>query len=170
MKLSPMWGLREKTIVHNLILHCKRLFPQLEPMTTRSHGSNFTVPPRLPFLMVKYKDKKNYKDYKVILRENLTAQQKLVMLNTCLEHDIRRRKMCMTPIIKWWMLKNEKQNIFKEIIEAQVLREKDGDSNITWDKMASNLHTVAKNVLNDWRGQAPPNKNLSSGIRKYKRN
>jgi hypothetical protein len=38
------------SIVRSLSLHfCKRLFPGLEPMTSRSQGSSFTAAPRLPF-------------------------------------------------------------------------------------------------------------------------
>lgn len=40
------------SFVRNLILHCKRLVPRLEPMTTKSHKSNFIVAPRFPFLIL----------------------------------------------------------------------------------------------------------------------
>lgn len=40
----------EGSIVCNLILLCKRLFPELKSITSRSHENNFTITSRFPFL------------------------------------------------------------------------------------------------------------------------
>ncbi|XP_042412475.1 probable serine/threonine-protein kinase PBL18 [Zingiber officinale] len=48
-KFPSIQGLREGSIVHNLFLHCKRLFTRFEHVTSRSHDNNFAVMPKLSF-------------------------------------------------------------------------------------------------------------------------
>lgn len=46
------------SIVWNLILYCKRLFPRFEPVTLRSHNNNFTI--ALPSKDKLFKRNKNF--------------------------------------------------------------------------------------------------------------
>lgn len=48
-------------IVQSFTSHCKKLFPQLEPATSRSHSNNFTVAPILLFMCLQ-----PIKGYKVV--------------------------------------------------------------------------------------------------------
>lgn len=60
-KLPPMRDSRERFIVQSLTLSCKRLFPWLEFVTSKSYSNNFTFAPRLPFFLIqKRKRKKSF--------------------------------------------------------------------------------------------------------------
>ena len=108
--------------------------------------------------MVRKKNKKICKDCKVIPGESLTTQHRVVVLDIRLKYNINSKKICTTSRIKWWKLKDEKQNIFKEKVEVQALGEIYDDSNTTWDKMISKLKIVAKSVLSKSKGYASLNK------------
>ena len=108
--------------------------------------------------MIRKKDRKICKDCKVIPGESLTTQHRVVVLDIRLKHSINRKKIYTIPRIKWWKLKDGKQNIFKEKVEVQALGEIYDDSNTTWDKMVSKLKIVAKSVLGESKGHAPLSK------------
>jgi hypothetical protein len=47
-RVGTTWGLMYTAFPCKF---CKRLFPRLEPMTSRSQGDSFTTAPRLPFIL-----------------------------------------------------------------------------------------------------------------------
>ncbi|KAI8538489.1 hypothetical protein RHMOL_Rhmol09G0107800 [Rhododendron molle] len=103
-------------------------------------------------------DRMTCKDCKVIPGECLVIQHRLLVLDICLKGNIRRRKETRYPRTKWWGLRGEKLEVFKERMSQEVRWGVEGNSNTMWNTIADGIRRISKEVLGESKGKGPISK------------
>jgi len=100
-------------------------------------------------------------DCKVVSGKSVVTQHKLLILDIWIRKRFRKIKHKLDPKIKWWQLKESNQRVFISRVVHEVDWKAQHDPNITWNKIASCIKRVAKNIFGEsWDG-APPCKDTS---------
>ena len=80
---------------------------------------------QIDFFLFRNSDRKICLDCKVIPRESLTSQHRVMVMDVRVKRRAKRRSHSGAPRIKWWHLKGEKQRIFQhKILEATTWKRK----------------------------------------------
>ena len=94
-------------------------------------------------------------DCKIILGESVLTQHRLLILDVRIRR-FRMIKRKLDPKIKWWRLKEDNQGVFVDQVVHEVDWKAQDDLNTTWNKIASCIKRVVKDVLGESRGGALP--------------
>lgn len=124
-------------------------------LITYRSGSNFS---QIDFILTQKVDQKYCKDCKVIPRESVATQHRLVVLDTCIRSWKKKEKTTREPRIKWWNLRGDNQTLLKEKLLKEANWELVDDSNSMWNGMASCITKIAKEVLGESRSSGPKGK------------
>ena len=99
-------------------------------------------------------------DCKIIAGESVVTQYRLLILDVRIRKRFRMIKRKLDPKIKWWQLKgNQGVFVYRVVHEADWIVQ--DDPNTTWNKIASCIKRVVKDVLSESRGGALPCKDTS---------
>ncbi|KAM1334369.1 hypothetical protein COP2_010404 [Malus domestica] len=123
-----------------------------EHAITYKSGSSKT---QMDFLLMRKGDRITCKDCKVIPGESLANQHRLLVMDVHIKRVRKKNKTWKCPRTRWWILKGEKQVIFKEKVITQCGWDREGEASQRWDSMASCIRKVAKEVLGESKGFAP---------------
>ena len=102
-------------------------------------------------------------DCKVILGESVVTQHRLLILDVRIRR-FRKIKCKLDPKIKWWRLKEGNQGVLVDRVVHEADWKAQDDPNTTWSKIANCIKRVAKNVLGESWGGAPPCKDKSLSL------
>ena len=105
-------------------------------MITYKSGSSKT---QIDFLLMRKGDRITCKDCKVIPREGLANQHRLLVMDVHIKKERKKNKTLKCPRTRWWDLKGEKQAIFKEKVITQCVSDREGETSQMWDSMASRI-------------------------------
>jgi hypothetical protein len=97
---------------------------------------------QIDFVLTRREDKQSYLDCKVIPGESVVPQHKLVVVDFRFWIRTHTDKQAKFARAKWWKLKEETSEVFKErvIVEGAWSKE---DANNMWVKMATCIRKVA---------------------------
>jgi hypothetical protein len=82
-------------------------------------------------------------DYKVIPKEYVMPQHKLVIADFHFLVRLQWSKRVKAPMTKWWKLKKGVAKMFKEIVLKESPWHEGGDANSMWMKMITCIRKVA---------------------------
>jgi hypothetical protein len=88
----------------------------------------------------------------VIPRESVVSQHKLMVADFPFRIRIHRDKQAKFARTKWWKLKGETSNVFKERVILEGFWSKEKDANNMWVKMATCIRKVASEVFGMTKG------------------
>jgi hypothetical protein len=94
----------------------------------------------------------SYLDCKVIPRECVVPQHKLVVADFCFWVHLQQSKSVQAPRTKWWKLKEEATKMFKERILKEGPWHEGGDANSMWMKMSTCIRKVASEEFEVTKG------------------
>jgi hypothetical protein len=92
---------------------------------------------------VRREDRHACLDCKVIPRECVAPQHKLVVVDFCFLVHFQWSKRVHAPRMKWWKLKEEVAKTFKQRVLKEGPWHEGGDANSMWMKMATYIRKVA---------------------------
>lgn len=102
---------------------------------------------QIDYLLLRKEDRGLCKDCKVIQRENLTTQHKLLVIDLKIKRGRRKKNHYVRPRTKWGSLTPALSREFGEkLMEIGAWRNK-GDENNIWTKTTSCIREAAKEVL-----------------------
>ena len=90
---------------------------------------------------------------KVLPREGLTTQHRLLVLDAKLEGWRRKGKLVGQEKIKWWRLDANKIATLRDLVSTEREWEGSEDANIMWERMVGKIRKTAKKVLGVSRGK-----------------
>ena len=100
-------------------------------------------------------------DCKVVPGESVVTQYRFLILDVWIRRRFRKIKRKLDPKIKWWQLKEGNQRVFVDRVVYEADWKAQDDPNTTWNKIASCIKRVVKDVLGESRGGASPYKDTS---------
>ena len=66
---------------------------------------------------------------------------------------VRRDKQAKIQRIKWWKVKGETSEVFRERVIKEGSWKEEDDINNMWEKMATNIRKVASEVCGVWQNR-----------------
>jgi hypothetical protein len=126
-----------------------------EHLITFKSGANRS---QIDYFLVRGADRLLCKDCKVIPGECLVAQHRLLVLDIGLKGNRRPRKETRSPRTRWWFLKGEKLEVFKERMGQEMEWGREGDSDSMWNTMADGIRRISKELLGESKGKGPSSK------------
>jgi Reverse transcriptase (RNA-dependent DNA polymerase). len=145
----------EFAIAFDLVLANTYYKKRDEHLITFKSGTNKS---QIDFFLTRKVDRLTCKDCKVIPGESLTTQHRVLVLDIAIKKQSRGRKENNNPRTRWWNLKGENLELFKDKVRKEVVCNAEGDSNAMWNKMAESIRGVAKDVLGESKGRGPQTK------------
>ena len=97
-------------------------------------------------------DKIACKDCKVIPGESLTSRHRIMVADIWIKTKSREKRKIINPKIKWWNLKGEKLELFKEKLVKDMTTSIDSDPSLIWDMATKCIKNIAKEVLGESKG------------------
>ena len=116
---------------------------------------------QIDFFSTRRVDRDNCIDCKVVLSESVVTQHRLLVLDVRIRMRFRKIKCKSDPKVKWWRLKESNQGVFVDRVVHETDWKFQDDPSITWNKIASCIKRIAKDVLGESWGGAPPCKGTS---------
>ena len=107
---------------------------------------------QIDFILARREDRHDCLDSKVIPRECVVPQHKLVVADFRFWVRVHRDKRAKSERTKWWKLKGEAAQTFKERMLREGSWEEGEDANDMWLKMATCVRKVASEVFGVSRG------------------
>ncbi|XP_071677275.1 uncharacterized protein [Lolium perenne] len=98
---------------------------------------------QIDFVLSRREDRRACIDCKVIPRESVVPQHKLVVADFRFRIRVQRGKRAKVARTKWWKLKGEASQAFRERVIKEGPWEEGGDANMMWTSMATCLRKVA---------------------------
>jgi hypothetical protein len=92
---------------------------------------------QIDFVLLRKEDRHACLDCKVIPGECVITQHKLVVADFCFKIRLQRNKHNKVTRTKWWKLKGDVAQTFKERVIEEGPWAEEGDANIMWRKMAT---------------------------------
>ena len=108
---------------------------------------------QIDFVLARRKDKRACLDCKVIPGECVVSQHKLLVADFRFQVRARRDKQAKIERTKWWKLKGETSEVFRERVIKEGSWKEEDDINNMWDKMATNIRKVASEVCGVTKGR-----------------
>ena len=106
---------------------------------------------QIDFILARRKDRRDCLDCKVIPGECVVPQHKLVVADFRLRVRVHRDKRAKIARTKWWKLRGEAAQAFKERMLGEGPWERE-DADDMWLKMATSVWKVASEVFGVSRG------------------
>lgn len=108
---------------------------------------------QIDFVLTRRDDKRSCIDCKVLPGECVVQQHKLVVSDFCFKICTKHIKANKILRTKWWKLKGEAQDSFKDkMLREGLWNDECGDANNMWEKMATHIRNVAVEVFGVTRG------------------
>jgi hypothetical protein len=98
---------------------------------------------QIDFVLSRREDRRACIDCKVIPGESVVPQHKLVVADFRFRIRVQRGKRAKVARTKWWKLKGEASQAFRERVIKEGPWEEGGDANMMWTSMATCLRKVA---------------------------
>ncbi|KAK1678564.1 hypothetical protein QYE76_039412 [Lolium multiflorum] len=98
---------------------------------------------QIDFVLSRREDRRVCIDCKVIPGESVVPQHKLVVVDFRFRIRVQRGKRAKVARTKWWKLKGEASQAFRERVIKEGPWEEGGDANMMWTSMATCLRKVA---------------------------
>ncbi|XP_071677140.1 uncharacterized protein [Lolium perenne] len=98
---------------------------------------------QIDFVLSRREDRRACIDCKVIPGESVVPQHKLVVADFRFRIRVQRGKRAKVAKTKWWKLKGEASQAFRERVIKESPWEEGGDANMMWTSMATCLRKVA---------------------------
>ena len=102
---------------------------------------------QIDFILARREDRHDCLDSKVIPRECVVPQHKLVVADFRFRVRVHRDKRAKSERTKWWKLKGEAAQTFKERMLREGSWEEGEDADDMWLKMATCVRKVASAAL-----------------------
>ena len=99
-------------------------------------------------------DRLTCKDCKVIPGENITSQHRLTIIDVVMKKQLRKMRDFKNSRIRWWNLKGEKVEMFREEMLKKAIWDLEDETNILWNKMGECVKRIAKGFLGS-QGEKP---------------
>jgi hypothetical protein len=107
---------------------------------------------QIDFLLTRRKERPNCIDCKVIPCECVVTQYKFLMTDFCFKVCVQRDKGMKITRMRWWKLKGDVSQVFKNRVIADGSWNKAEDANNMWKKMTTHIRKVAIEVFEVTRG------------------
>ena len=107
---------------------------------------------QIDFVLARRNDKRACLCCKVIPGECVVSQHKLLVADFRFQVRARRDKQAKIERTKWWKLKGETSEVFRERVIKEGSWKEEDDINNMWDKMATNIRKVASEVCGVTKG------------------
>jgi len=114
---------------------------------------------QIDFILARREDRRACLDCKVIPGECVVDQHKLVVSTFCFRLPVQRNKCVKVARTKWWKLKEEASQTFKERVIKEGPWHEEDDANNMWINMTSCIRKVASEELGVTRGGRRETKN-----------
>jgi hypothetical protein len=124
---------------------------------------------QIDFVLTRREDKQACLDCKVIPGESVVPQHNLVVDVFRFRISIHRVKQAKIARTKWWKLKGETSEVFRERVFVEGAWSEEEDANIMWVKMATCIRKVASEVFGVTKGSSGESKDTWWGPRMFKR-
>jgi hypothetical protein len=98
---------------------------------------------QIDFILSRREDMHACLDCKVLTGESVALQHKLVVSDLCFRIHVQGNKRAKVARTKWWKLKGEVAQAFKERVIKEGPWEKGGDADNMWMKMVTYIRKVA---------------------------
>ena len=96
-----------------------------------------------------------YSDCKVIPGENLPSQHRILVLDLCFRAQYQARKDGGRRRTRWWDLKGDKLEIFKNRVDKEGTWDLEDDANTMWNTMANCMRKISREVLGESKRTRP---------------
>ncbi|MCX8814367.1 exonuclease/endonuclease/phosphatase family protein, partial [Vibrio parahaemolyticus] len=123
-----------------------------EHLITYKSGSSVS---QIDFVLTRKRDQKLCKDCKVIPGEHVTTQHRLLVLDVKINTYKQKFKAYKNLKIRWWNLKGEKKDLFRDNILKEKIWDLDGEVNKLWNEITTCIKKNAKEILGESIGMAP---------------
>ena len=107
---------------------------------------------QIDFVLSRREDRRACLDCKVISGESVVPQHKLLVADFRFRIRVQRDKRAKVARTKWWKLRGEAAQAFKERVIKEGSWEEGGDANNMWIKMATCIRKVASEEFGVTRG------------------
>lgn len=104
------------------------------------------------FFLIRNSNRKICLDYRVISRESLIIQHRVLVMDVRIDGRAKRRSHTGASQFKWWHFKGEKQWIFQHKILGGRVLTTTRKYTYKWyvNKMTQEIRKVAKETLSEW--------------------
>jgi hypothetical protein len=136
-------------VAYNLVIANTFFRKRNSHLVTFSSGHRWS---QIDFVLTKREDKQACLDCKVIPGESVVSQHNLVVADFLFQISTRRVKQAKTARTKWWKLKGEIFEVFRERVFVQGAWSEEEDANNMWVKMATCIRKVASEVFGVTKG------------------
>ena len=142
-------------LAYNMIV-ANTLFRKREShLVTFSSGQHSS---QIDFILSRREDRRACLDCKVIPGKSVVPQHKLVVADFRFRIRVQRDKRAKVARTKWWKLKGEVAQVFKERVFKEGPWEEGGDADNVWMKMATCIRKVASEEFGVSRGRRSEDK------------
>ena len=107
---------------------------------------------QIDFVLARKNVKRACLGCKVIPGECIVSQHKLLVADFRFQVRARRDKQAKIERTKWWKLKGETSEVFRERVIKESSWNEEEDINNMWKKMATNIRKVAPEVCGVTKG------------------
>jgi hypothetical protein len=143
------------TMAYDFVLVNTCFKKRTEHLITYKSGTHKS---QIDFFITRKGDRLTCKDCKVIPGENLTSQHRIMVLDIDIKNQSRVRKVKINPRTRWWNLKGEKLELFKDKVLNEATWNSEEETNIMWNKMATCIRRISKEILGESKGKGPQSK------------
>ncbi|AQK42962.1 hypothetical protein ZEAMMB73_Zm00001d025104 [Zea mays] len=109
---------------------------------------------QIDFVLTRREDKQACLDCKVIPGESVVPQHNLVVADFRFRISTHRVKQAKIARTKWWKLKGETSEVFREIVFVEGAWPEEEDANNKWVKMVTCIRKVASEVFGVTKGSS----------------
>ena len=113
---------------------------------------------QIDFVLTRREDKQACLDCKVIPGESVVPQHNLVVADFRFRISTHRVKQAKIARTKWWKLKGETSEVFRERVFVEGAWSEEEDANNMWVKMATCIRKVASEVFGVTKGSSGESK------------
>ncbi|PWZ22060.1 Craniofacial development protein 2 [Zea mays] len=136
-------------VVYNLVIANTFFRKRDSHLVTFSSGHRSS---QIDFVLTRREDKQVCLDCKVIPRESVVPQHNLVLADFRFRIHTHRDQQAKITRTKWWKLKGETSEVFRERVFVEGAWSEEKDANNMWVKMATCIRKVASEVFGVTKG------------------
>jgi hypothetical protein len=136
-------------LIYDLIVANTLFRKRVSHLVTFSNGQHCS---QIDFILTRREDRHACLDYKVIPRECVVPQHKLVVADFRFRVHLQRSKRVQASRTKWWKLKKDAAKMFNERVLKKVSWREGGDANRMWMKMSTCIRKVASEEFGVTKG------------------
>ncbi|QHN93813.1 TIR-NBS-LRR type disease resistance protein [Arachis hypogaea] len=112
---------------------------------------------QIDFLLRRF-DRKFCINCKIIPRESLTTQHRVLVMDFRVKQKLRKRHHTKNPRTRWWRMKGEEQRSFLSRVGEEAKWDGNGSAEEMWMEMAEVIKRTAKESFGESKGIGPRDK------------